>query len=32
MNIQTPKLKSWIWYYDGRDILNEMKDEPIDLV
>jgi len=32
MKKQAPKSKSWIRYYDDRDILDEITDEPIDLV
>jgi len=29
---QAPKPKNWIRYYDGRNILDEITDEPIDLI
>ena len=32
MKKQAPKLKSWSRYYDDRDILDEITDEPVDLV
>ena len=32
MKKQAPKLKSWSRYYDDRDILDEIIDEPVDLV
>jgi predicted DNA binding CopG/RHH family protein len=32
MNKQTPKSKSWIRYYDDRNILDEITDESVDLI
>ena len=32
MKKQAPKSKNWIRYYDDRDILDEITNEPIDLV
>jgi len=32
MKKQAPKPKNWIRYYDDRDILDEITDEPVDLV
>ena len=32
MNKQAPKPKKWIQYYDDRDILDEITDEPVNLV
>ena len=32
MNKRTSKSRNWTRYYDERDILNEIKDEPVDLV
>ena len=32
MKNQASKSKSWIRYYDDRDMLDEITDEPIDLV
>jgi len=32
MKKQAPKLKSWSRYYDDRNILDEITDEPVDLV
>ena len=32
MKKQAPKIKSWSRYYDDRDILDEITDEPVDLV
>ena len=32
MNKQAPKPKNWIKYYDDRDILDEITDEPVNLV
>ena len=32
MNKQAPKPKKWIQYYDDHDILDEITDEPVNLV
>ena len=32
MKKQAPKIKSWSRYYDDRDIMDEITDEPVDLV
>jgi hypothetical protein len=32
MKKQAPKSRNWIRYYDDRDILDEVTDEPVDLV
>lgn len=32
MKKQTSKSKNWIHYYDNHDILDEIADEPVDLV
>jgi hypothetical protein len=32
MKKPAPKSKSWIRYYDDRDIIEEITDEPVDLV
>jgi hypothetical protein len=32
MKKQASKSKNWIRYYDDRDILDEITDEPVDLV
>ena len=32
MNKKAPKSKSWIRYYDDRDILDEITDESVDLI
>ncbi len=32
MKKQAPKIKSWSRYYDDREILDEITDEPVDLV
>lgn len=32
MNKQAPKQKNWIRYQDGRNILDEIRDESVDLI
>jgi hypothetical protein len=32
MKKQAPKSRNWIRYYDDRDILDEVTDEPVNLV
>jgi predicted DNA binding CopG/RHH family protein len=31
MNKQTERKKDWVEYYDNKNILDEIKDEPVDL-